>query len=83
MNLSLPHQSAEVAPSPDVGGARFVVHVVDDDEAVRRSLALLLSSCGFETITYRCAEDILAHAPALPAGCLIVDVRMPGMDGLT
>jgi len=60
----------------------LVVHVVDDDEAVRRSLALLLTSFGLTAETYDSAESLLADLHNLAAGCLVVDVRMPGMDGL-
>jgi two-component system response regulator FixJ len=60
-----------------------VVHLVDDDEAVRRSLALLLTTFGYACATYGSAEDLLAAAGHLAPGCLIVDVRMPGMDGLS
>jgi two-component system response regulator FixJ len=62
--------------------AAWVVHVVDDDAAVCRSLALLLGSFGYATATYASAEELLA-APRLAPGCLIIDVRMPGMDGLS
>ena len=60
----------------------LVVHVVDDDEAVRRSLALLLTSFGLTAETYDSAESLLADLHNLAAGCLVVDVRMPGTDGL-
>jgi two-component system, LuxR family, response regulator FixJ len=60
----------------------LVVHVVDDDEAVRRSLALLLTSFGLTAETYSSAEALLAELDHLAPGCLVVDVRMPGMDGL-
>ncbi|CAH2599776.1 Transcriptional regulatory protein FixJ [Rhodovastum atsumiense] len=66
----------------DAGKPAYVVHVVDDDEAVRRSLALLLTSFGYVSTTYASAEALLAAADRLAPGCLIVDVRMPGMDGL-
>ena len=63
-----------------------VVHVVDDDEAVRRSLAMLLDSTGHAARTYASAEALL-HAAREPGGlamgCLILDVRMPGMDGIS
>ena len=59
-----------------------VVHVVDDDEAVRRSLALMLGSTGHRTATYAAAEDLIAELDHLAPGCAIVDIRMPGMDGL-
>jgi two-component system, LuxR family, response regulator FixJ len=62
---------------------KLVVHVVDDDEAVRRSLALLLSSFGHATATYPSAEALLATLDRLTPGCVIVDIRMPGMDGLS
>ncbi|TCH99501.1 response regulator [Roseococcus sp. SYP-B2431] len=62
-----------------------VVHVVDDDTAVRRSLAMLLRSTGHQVETYGSAEALLqtAEAPGgLAQGCIVLDVRMPGMDGL-
>lgn len=58
------------------------VYVVDDDEAVRHSASLLLDSEGYVAESFDSASKFLALAPTLPAGCLIVDVRMPGMDGL-
>jgi two-component system response regulator FixJ len=58
------------------------VHVIDDDEAVRRSLALLLFSEGYTVRTYASAENFLDAAPQTLGGCVVVDVRMPGMDGL-
>lgn len=59
-----------------------VVHVVDDDEAVRRSLALMLGSFGHSTRSYASAEALLETPGELAPGCAIVDIRMPGMDGL-
>jgi two-component system response regulator FixJ len=58
------------------------VHVIDDDEAVRRSLALLLFSEGYAVRTYPSAEHFLDAMPETMGGCVVVDVRMPGMDGL-
>jgi two-component system response regulator FixJ len=58
------------------------VHVIDDDEAVRRSLALLLFSAGHSVHTYPSAEGFLTALPETMGGCVVVDVRMPGMDGL-
>ncbi|WP_421988726.1 response regulator transcription factor [Roseococcus sp.] len=62
-----------------------VVHVVDDDTAVRRSLAMLLRSTGHQVETYASAEAILLAAEDAPLaqGCIVLDVRMPGMDGLS
>jgi FixJ family two-component response regulator len=58
------------------------VYIVDDDAAVRESLALLLEQEGVGVETFASAEDFLAFDPASTHGCLIVDMRMPGMDGL-
>lgn len=63
-----------------------VVHVVDDDTAVRRSLAMLLRSAGHQVETYASAEALLQAAEVaggLAHGCIVLDVRMPGMDGLS
>ena len=59
-----------------------VVFVVDDDRAMRESLSWLLDSVGLRVRSYATAADFLAeHDPAQP-GCLVLDVRMPGMSGL-
>lgn len=59
-----------------------VVHVIDDDDAMRDSLSFLLESAGFEARTYESAALFLNHAPGLAGGCIVTDVRMPGMNGL-
>lgn len=59
------------------------VHVVDDDEAVRSSLALLLESAGLAVRCYASAAAFLEVAPGLELGAVLTDVRMPEMDGLT
>lgn len=59
-----------------------VVHVVDDDEAARDSLAFLLQSAGFSVRTYACAATFLTELAALQGGCVITDLRMPEIDGL-
>jgi FixJ family two-component response regulator len=59
------------------------VFVVDDDEAVRKALKLLMESAGMRVETFASADAFLAqHDPSRP-GCLILDIRMPGMSGLT
>lgn len=59
------------------------VHVIDDDEAVRSSLALLLESAGLSVRCYAAAADFLAVASSIEVGAVLTDVRMPEMDGLT
>ena len=58
------------------------IYVVDDDEAVRNSLAALLQAKGHVVRGFASASGFLETAPALRLGCLIVDVHMPEMDGL-
>ena len=60
-----------------------IVHLVDDDEAVRDSLAALLETHDFEVSTYPSGEAFLSACLASASGCLLTDIRMPGMDGLT
>jgi two-component system response regulator FixJ len=59
------------------------VHVVDDDAAVRRSLERLLDAAGFRAVSYETPMAFLAAAPGLSSGCVLLDVRMPEIDGLT
>lgn len=58
-----------------------LVYVVDDDEAVRESLSALLEAKSYVVRSFALARDFLAAAPTLRAGCLVADIRMPGMDG--
>lgn len=58
------------------------VYIVDDDEAVRHSLSVLLESKDYTVKSFGSAPEFLVAAPSLPLGCLIVDIRMPEMDGL-
>ena len=62
--------------------AEPTVHIVDDDGAVRRSLECLLHAAGFKSTAYETARSFLDAAPGVSAGCVLLDVRMPEMDGL-
>jgi two-component system response regulator FixJ len=76
--------------TPDLAGSRRrsamtskrVVHIVDDDAAVRRALVRLLRSEGLEAVTYETAQAVLNAATSLSSGCILLDLQMPGMDGL-
>lgn len=59
-----------------------VVHVIDDDEGVRSSLAFLLDCSEIATRTYESAVQFLKAVPTMEHGCIITDVRMPEMNGL-
>ena len=58
------------------------IHVVDDDKAMRDSVVALLEDAGYRTAAHASAEEFLKQASALEPGCVVSDVRMPGMDGL-
>ena len=58
------------------------VHVVDDDVAVRKSLAFLLASEGLPVQLHESASAFLDNLPGGAAGCIVTDVRMPGIDGI-
>src|SRR5271165_4686678 len=60
-----------------------VVHLIDDDDAVRQSLAFLLTTSGFAVRVYESADSFLDALATVQPGCIVTDVRMPGTDGLT
>lgn len=59
-----------------------IVHLVDDDEAIRRSAGFMLKTSGYLVKTYASGVELLKEAKDLPVGCILLDVRMPEMDGL-
>jgi len=62
--------------SPDL------VHIIDDDEAVRQSLAFLLRTAKIDVRTYESASAFLSDLPNVNSGCVVTDVRMPDMSGI-
>jgi FixJ family two-component response regulator len=63
-------------------GEASVIAVVDDDESVRMAVASLLRSVGFVVLRFASAEEFLNARDVQSIGCLILDLQMPGMDGL-
>ncbi|WP_407159570.1 response regulator FixJ [Bradyrhizobium sp. STM 3557] len=63
-------------------GQKAKVYVIDDDTAMRDSLEFLLDSSGFDVTLFESAQDFLDALSGLPFGCVISDVRMPGIDGI-
>jgi two-component system response regulator FixJ len=61
---------------------RPVIHLVDDDAAVRRSVSFMLTTMGFQVRTYETGDAFLKSAKDAEDGCILLDIRMPGMDGL-
>lgn len=62
--------------------ARTSVYIVDDDAAVRDSMAQLLAMHGYETRQFPDAAGYLGEVEKLPRGCVLLDIRMPGMNGM-
>lgn len=58
------------------------VHLVDDDEAIRRSASFMLRTSGYVVKTYPSGVEFLEVAEEIDPGCILLDVKMPGMDGL-
>lgn len=61
---------------------RRMIHIVDDEEAIRRSAGFMLKTSGYAVATYATGDAFLQAAKDLEIGCVLLDVRMPGMDGL-
>lgn len=59
-----------------------MIHIVDDEEAVRRSTSFLLKTSGYRATTYASGDLFLQAARAAEPGCVLLDVRMPGRDGI-
>lgn len=59
-----------------------LVHVVDDDEAIRRSVGFMLKTSGFRVRSYESGTSFLKEVRSLEPGCVLLDIRMPGPDGL-
>jgi len=64
------------------GGARNLISIIDDDEAVRRTTTRLIESFGFRAAAFESTEDFLGSGHLNDTSCLIVDVRMPRTNGL-
>lgn len=59
-----------------------IVYVIDDDDQVRESLGFILKMAGFKPELFEAGTDFLEQMDTLPPGCVMLDVRMPGIDGM-
>lgn len=59
-----------------------LIHLIDDDAGVRRSLAFMLKTSGHRVQSYESGMELLKRVGQLEKGCILLDIRMPGMDGL-
>jgi two-component system response regulator FixJ len=71
--MAHPSESTSAAPT---------IYIIDDDDGMRRALTLLLNTVGYKTATYSSPREFLAQFKAEAGGCLVLDIRMPGMSGL-
>ena len=60
----------------------MLVHLVDDDEAIRRSASFMLKTAGFQVRVHESGVELLKQLRQLEPGCILLDIRMPEMDGL-
>ena len=65
-----------------VSDSRRRVYIVDDDSGIRRSTYFLLTTCGYVPHSFASGADFLDAQPTLEPGCVLLDVRMPDLDGL-
>lgn len=61
---------------------RRIVHIVDDEESIRRSASFMLRTSGFSATTFASGTAFLREVKSVEPGCILLDVRMPEMDGL-
>jgi len=63
-------------------GSNFLIHLVDDDDAVRTTLARLIRLSGYEVREYASGAELLQSADHLDSGCILLDLNMPDADGI-
>lgn len=80
------HESGYRDPGPIDGAGSGLdvrhVYIVDDDQTVRQSLSFFLLTAGFSCRVFSAGREFLEEVPALPPGCVLLDIRMPDLDGL-
>ena len=75
-------QTIRAALGGQLGARKNLISLVDDDESIRRTTTLLIQSFGFQAAAFESAESLLMSSQLEETSCLIVDVQMPGMNGL-
>jgi FixJ family two-component response regulator len=77
--MASPANNLNEVPTGRIGG---IVYVVDDDVSVREALEAMISSVGWDVVSFDSAEDFLAYRPAALPCCLVLDVGLPKLNGL-
>jgi FixJ family two-component response regulator len=80
--MNLTEVPGQVSEAPSMPLPTSIVFVVDDDISVRESLELLIQSEGWQPQTFSSAQRFLSHSRALVPSCLVLDISMPGLNGL-
>jgi FixJ family two-component response regulator len=80
--MNLTEVPGQVSEAPSMPHPTSIVFVVDDDISVRESLELLIQSEGWQPQTFSSAQRFLSHSRALVPSCLVLDISMPGLNGL-
>ncbi len=75
-------QAVRLALGGEFGATKNLISVIDDDESIRRTTTLLIESFGFRAAAFASAQSFLKSGQVHDTSCLILDVRMPGMNGL-
>jgi two-component system, LuxR family, response regulator FixJ len=77
-----PMVSSSPATRETSSASAATVHVIDDDDSFRRSLMRILHTLGYRAAGYRCAGEFLLTMVTEPAGCILLDISMPGPSGI-
>ena len=84
-NRSRGRRGVSIHPAVDACGMTSpapVIHVVDDDASFRNAVARLLRACGYQVALYESGERLLQNPPGAGPGCILLDLRMEGLNGL-
>jgi FixJ family two-component response regulator len=74
--------AAQLSGGPNGMSGKSVVHVIDDDASLSSALASLFRSVGLDALTYSSTRDFIVAARPDAPGCIVLDVRLPGMSGI-
>lgn len=80
--MTRPVISNTIILEPEIMKEKSHVYIVDDDLSVRKALKRFVTAAGYSVETFASAQEFLSSVPVYAKGCLILDLRMPGLNGL-
>jgi FixJ family two-component response regulator len=80
--LTSAYFSNTIVPELEIMKEKSLVYIVDDDPSVRKALKRFVTAAGYSVETFASAQEFLSAIPVYAKGCLILDLRMPGLNGL-